>query len=107
MFRFCGGAAEGSAVSSTPQPRPRSVCDTRIGNLYGCGAAAARSRARCDRLVPGTKKRQSLTFGTQSSRRRFAKQSSLTFKEGGMALKDLLVCIDPTSVGDVRLKLAF
>jgi hypothetical protein len=54
-----------------------------------------------------TKKRQSPTFGTQSSRRRFAKRSSVTFKEDAMALKDLLVCIDPTSAGDARLKLAF
>jgi nucleotide-binding universal stress UspA family protein len=31
----------------------------------------------------------------------------VTFKEAAMALKDLLVCIDPTTAGDARLKLAF
>jgi nucleotide-binding universal stress UspA family protein len=31
----------------------------------------------------------------------------VTFKEAGMAIKDLLVCIDPTTAGDTRLKLAF
>jgi nucleotide-binding universal stress UspA family protein len=30
----------------------------------------------------------------------------MTFKEAGMALKDLLVCVDPTPAGDIRLKLA-
>jgi nucleotide-binding universal stress UspA family protein len=30
----------------------------------------------------------------------------VTFKEAGMAIKDLLVCIDPTTAGDTRLKLA-
>src|SRR6266404_1802475 len=34
-------------------------------------------------------------------------RNPVTFKEGGMALKDLLVCIDPTTAGDARLKLAF
>jgi nucleotide-binding universal stress UspA family protein len=31
----------------------------------------------------------------------------MTLKGAGMALKDLLVCIDPTTAGDTRLKLAF
>jgi nucleotide-binding universal stress UspA family protein len=31
----------------------------------------------------------------------------VTFKEAAMALKDLLICIDPTAAGDARLKLAF
>jgi nucleotide-binding universal stress UspA family protein len=31
----------------------------------------------------------------------------MTLKEAAMGLKDLLVCVDPTPAGDIRLKLAF
>jgi nucleotide-binding universal stress UspA family protein len=50
--------------------------------------------------------RHTLISGTQTSRQRFTQRSSVTFKEAGMALKDLLVCIDPTIAGGARLKLA-
>src|SRR5262249_43495585 len=106
------GNCDRGARPAVPRPHRPLQAPARISFRRSAAEEQLREGAQ-DRIAPAVggkerrRQRQTLTAGTRSSRRRFRKRISVTFKQAAMAPKTALLRTDPPAAGAPRLKLAF